>query len=73
MPDGVACSVSNCSFWDQGNRCGAPEIAIEIDRHAKRNWDEEFAEEFAGHRDRAATSSVTCCLTFKPKRPDHAG
>lgn len=67
MPNGVACSVSNCSFWNQGNRCGAQEIAIEIDSHAKNHWDEEFADEFFTHQDSAPTSSVTCCLTFQPK------
>jgi len=67
MPKGVACSVSNCSFWNQGNRCGANEIAIEVDAHANRRWNEEFAEEFSDHQDEAPTSSVTCCLTFQPK------
>ncbi|MFD0672047.1 DUF1540 domain-containing protein [Cohnella sp. GCM10027633] len=67
MPNGVLCSVSNCSFWSQGNRCAAKEIAIEVDSHANHRWDEEFAEEFALHQDHAKTSSVTCCLTFQPK------
>ncbi|RKP55240.1 DUF1540 domain-containing protein [Cohnella endophytica] len=67
MPNGVACSVSNCSFWGEGNRCGAKEIAIEVDSHANHRWNEEFAEEFHSHRDTAPTSSVTCCLTFQPK------
>jgi hypothetical protein len=67
MPNGVACSVSNCSYWDQGNRCGAQEITIEVDSHAQKHWNEEFADEFYSHRDSAPTSSVTCCLTFQPK------
>jgi hypothetical protein len=66
MPNGVSCSVSNCSYWGQGNRCAAQEIAIEVDAHANNHWNEEFAEEFASHQDQAKTSSVTCCLTFKP-------
>ncbi|MFB9280033.1 DUF1540 domain-containing protein [Cohnella cellulosilytica] len=67
MPKGVACSVSNCAFWKEGNACGASEIMIEVDAHANLGRNEEFAEEFEGHRDKAATSSVTCCLTFEPK------
>lgn len=67
MPNGVACSVSNCSFWNQGNRCGAGEITIEVDSHAKNRWNEEYADEFFSHKDSAPSSSVTCCLTFKPK------
>ncbi|QMV40412.1 DUF1540 domain-containing protein [Cohnella cholangitidis] len=66
MPNGVACSVNNCAYWNQGNRCGAQEIAIEVDSHASHRWNEEFADEFFTHRDSAPTSSVTCCLTFKP-------
>ncbi|MBB6678720.1 DUF1540 domain-containing protein [Cohnella lubricantis] len=69
MPQGVACSVSNCSYWGEGNRCAAQEIAIEIDAHAYRGTGgEEFADElFGGHQDQADQSSETCCLTFKPK------
>ncbi|KIL34623.1 hypothetical protein SD71_18465 [Cohnella kolymensis] len=67
MPKGVVCSISNCTFWDQGNRCGADQIAIEIDQHAQSHWNEEFAEEFFSHQDSAGTSSVTCCQTFQPK------
>jgi len=67
MPDGVACSVSNCSYWKQGNACGAKEIAIEIDAHSRNRWNEEFAEEFGGHKDESPSSAGTCCLTFKPQ------
>ncbi|MFC4599378.1 DUF1540 domain-containing protein [Cohnella hongkongensis] len=67
MPKDVACSVSNCTFWKEGNACGAGEIQIEVDAHARRHWDEEFAAEFEDHQDQAKTSSVTCCLTFEPK------
>ncbi|WEK53015.1 MAG: DUF1540 domain-containing protein [Candidatus Cohnella colombiensis] len=72
MPKGVACSVSNCAFWDAGNQCGAKEITIEIDGHANKHWTEEFAQEFEGHQDNASTSSVTCCLTFRSKLSDDA-
>lgn len=67
MPQGVACSVSNCTFWDKGNRCAADEIVIEIDAHSKVNVNEEFGKEgFDGHKDHAESSSGTCCLTFRP-------
>jgi len=68
LPKGVACSVSNCLFWDEGNRCGAKEITIEIDRHADAKIGEEFADEALGsHKDAALNSSATCCFTFQPK------
>lgn len=69
MPKGVSCSVSNCTFWDEGNRCGAKEIMIDIDQHANKSFDNEFAADDLGlyHQDQATESAATCCHTFKPK------
>lgn len=68
MPKGVSCSVANCTFWDEGNRCGADEIMIDIDQHSK-GFDTEFAGDELGlfHQDQATESAATCCHTFKPK------
>lgn len=65
----VKCSVSNCNYWGEQNVCRADMIMIEIDRHANVRLDAEFADEdfVNNHKDRAGTSSSTCCLTFKPK------
>lgn len=65
----VKCSVSNCSYWDKGNNCNADAIMIEIDQHANKKFDTEFAGESfdSEHRDIATTSSLTCCHTFKKK------
>lgn len=65
----VKCSVSNCSYWGQGNNCVAPSIMVEVDRHA--NYNTEMADEFGiqiEHQDRAADSAQTCCRTFIPKK-----
>ncbi|MBM7565669.1 DUF1540 domain-containing protein [Paenibacillus sacheonensis] len=69
MPNGVSCSVANCSFWGEGNQCGADKIMVDIDRHANVDFDSEFAEEHFGHdhQDKADNSASTCCQTFKPK------
>ena len=69
MPE-VKCSVSNCEYWAQGNNCIADVIMIEIDRHAHANFDEEFAGETydSNHRDKAYSSSYTCCHTFEMKK-----
>ncbi|MFC6332425.1 DUF1540 domain-containing protein [Paenibacillus septentrionalis] len=69
MPKGVACTVSNCKFWGENNRCFAEEIQIEIDAHSKMNYKEEFSAELAepGHKDVAKQSAETCCLTFVRK------
>ncbi|GIO85297.1 hypothetical protein J25TS5_22290 [Paenibacillus faecis] len=73
MPNGdkpiVKCSVSNCSYWGEQNVCKADLIMIDIDQHAGAHYDAEFAGEAfdTDHRDKAASSSATCCHTFKPK------
>lgn len=72
MPKGVACTVSNCHYWAENNRCAASEILIEIDAHAGKTGgkhdDVEFATEFAeAHKDVAKQSAETCCLTFVAK------
>ncbi|MFF2887749.1 DUF1540 domain-containing protein [Paenibacillus sp. NPDC057967] len=69
MPKGVSCSVANCSFWEEGNNCGAREIMIDIDQHAKGSFQVEFAGDELGlfHQDQATESAATCCHTFKPK------
>lgn len=65
----VKCSVSNCSFWGENNNCLADSIMIEIDKHARASFNEEFGGESfdSDHKDQAPTSSATCCHTFKPK------
>ncbi|MCS7463447.1 DUF1540 domain-containing protein [Paenibacillus doosanensis] len=67
MPD-VKCSVSNCTFWAEGNNCAANSIMIEVDEHAHADFSSEFAEDFQGHQDKAADVRSTCCHTFKPKK-----
>lgn len=70
MKPEVKCSVSDCHYWDEGNRCGADAIMIEIDKHARAKFNEEFAGESfdTDHQDNAGTSANTCCHTYKPKK-----
>lgn len=65
----VACAVANCTYWKQGNKCGADMIMIEADKHANASFDTEFAgEEFSlDHQDAVSSSRTTCCHTFKKK------
>ncbi|CAM4263816.1 DUF1540 domain-containing protein [Paenibacillus tarimensis] len=68
MPEGVKCSVSNCTFWGQGNQCNANQIMVDIDKHGAVDYSSEFAEGLGmNHKDTAPQSSTTCCHTFKPK------
>ncbi len=65
----VKCSVSNCTYWGNGNNCVAPSIMVEVDRHA--NYNAEMANELGiqtEHQDKASNSAETCCRTFKSKR-----
>lgn len=43
---------------------------IDIDAHATARYNAEFAGESfdSEHQDTAATSSTTCCHTFKPRQ-----
>lgn len=68
MPQ-VKCSVSNCEYWRSDNNCGADLIMIEIDRHADKPFNAEFAGESfdTGHKDTADKASATCCHTFEPR------
>jgi len=68
MPQ-VFCSVSNCHYWEEQNRCSADAIMIEVDRHANRTFDAEFSGEGfdTGHRDTAENAAATCCHTFRRK------
>lgn len=68
MPQ-VKCSVSNCEYWATENNCHADVIMINIDKHAKAQYNEEFAGESfdTEHQDTASSSSGTCCHTFEPR------
>jgi hypothetical protein len=65
----VKCSVSNCTYWGQGNNCNADVIMIEVDKHANVDFNAEFAGEAfdSEHKDKAANTAGTCCHTFTPK------
>ncbi|KFM99253.1 DUF1540 domain-containing protein [Bacillus clarus] len=70
MPE-VRCSVSNCSFWGQGNFCQASAIVVQPDA---QNADETATDSYTNTtltgetlESSVATSVETCCQTFKPR------
>ncbi|PGZ10557.1 disulfide formation protein C [Bacillus cereus] len=70
MPE-VKCSVSNCSFWGQGNFCQANAIVVQPDAQ-ETGQTENDAYTGAVLTNETLESSVTtsvetCCHTFKPK------
>ncbi|MDF2927091.1 MAG: putative transporter, permease protein [Paenibacillaceae bacterium] len=68
MPE-VKCAVANCTYWNEGNKCGADAIMIETDKRANADVYSEFAEEYldTSHEDAAPNVRSTCCHTFKSK------
>lgn len=64
MPANVRCTVSNCTYWDEANRCGADEILVSSDSMADAKSDVEIA---SMEETPTATSAETICKTFKPK------
>jgi len=51
MPDKIKCTVSNCTYWDNGNFCTASAIEVNPD----------------GGGTSAASEEATKCHTFKVK------
>ncbi|KAB2440492.1 DUF1540 domain-containing protein [Bacillus luti] len=70
MPE-VKCSVSNCSFWGQGNFCQASSIVVQPDaQEAGPNTNDSYTGAVLTNEtlESSVTTSVeTCCHTFKPK------
>ncbi|MGG0645790.1 DUF1540 domain-containing protein [Bacillus mycoides] len=70
MPE-VKCSVSNCSFWGQGNLCQASAIVVQPDaQEASQIENSSYTNATLTNEtlESSVTTSVeTCCHTFKPK------
>lgn len=66
----VRCTVSNCHYWDEGNRCGADRILITLDKIGRQfertdsTRIENIIEEVG--QTPADQSVETCCQTFRP-------
>jgi hypothetical protein len=70
MPD-VRCSVSNCTYWGQGNYCQAASIIVQPDGKAFTNLSDDSYQNAVLEGQQmdslAANSAETCCQTFEPK------
>lgn len=64
MPN-VRCTVSDCTYWDEGNRCAAEVIWITLDKLAGRHDME--ASDLEATQTPAKRSVDTSCSTFKPR------
>lgn len=65
MPD-VRCTVADCTYWDEGNKCAAETIWVTLDKLAQ-GQDMEVSS-FETVQTVAKRSSDTCCHTYEPKR-----
>ena len=68
----VFCTISNCHYWDEGNRCGADRILITADAVSDRYPDEVDAQDLSMIVDEVGTTPAssgmdTCCKTFRPR------
>ncbi|MFX3622962.1 MAG: DUF1540 domain-containing protein [Ectobacillus sp.] len=70
MPE-VRCSVSNCSFWGQGNFCQAQAIVVQPDEKTFSNLNDVSYQnavlEGVQMESPAVNSADTCCQTFRQK------
>lgn len=68
----VYCTISNCHYWDDGNRCGADKILITSDAVGDRYPDDIDAQQVTMIVDEVGTTPTgscmeTCCKTFRPR------
>ncbi len=64
----VRCTVNNCHYWSEGNRCAASDILVVSDsvgEDAPDTYDAMQASNAAPTP--ADTCMATCCKTFVPK------
>lgn len=66
MPN-VRCTVEDCVYWDRGNKCGADEIWITLDRLVRGKEDME-AGSLETVQTPARSRMDTCCSTYTPRK-----
>lgn len=68
MNQHIHCIVSDCNYWEQGNKCVANEILVATDQFGATN-----PEEIDAHKanqlkpESAGDCMTTCCKSFIPK------
>jgi len=72
----VRCTVSNCAYWYEGNRCSAEAILVVSDDAVNRMTLLGAGQRGGGKHDQeigeigqtpARVTKETCCYTFRPK------
>lgn len=64
----IYCSISNCHYWDKGNKCAANQIMVTADDLGELEPDSMDALEHAEFDQTPVESCMeTCCKTFAEK------
>lgn len=65
----VKCIVSDCTFWEKGEKCSAEKIQISFGSDAKDAFYAELSEELTKKKSKAqaVVAENTLCHTFKAK------
>ncbi len=67
MPQHIHCTVSNCHYYAQGNKCHASEIVVVSDQFGHQQPDTEDATQASTFPQTPANTCMeTCCKTFTP-------
>ncbi|MFZ7101519.1 MAG: DUF1540 domain-containing protein [Peptococcaceae bacterium] len=64
----IHCLISDCHYWQQGNKCSARQILVVSDRFSQ-NQPDRIDALMAGELtpEQAGSSPETCCKTYVPK------
>ena len=64
----IHCLISNCNYWENGNKCDANEIIVTSDNFSEQNPDRIDAPQATSLKPETASDCMsTCCKTFVEK------
>jgi hypothetical protein len=69
MSPEVKCAVSNCTYWETGEKCSANNIQITFGGRSSDSFYTELSEELTKKKPKAqaVVAENTLCNTFKAK------
>ena len=68
MNQHIHCSINNCHYWNQGNKCEANEIIVMADTQGHSYPDKIDATQSNSISPMSVSSCMeTCCKTFVPQ------
>ncbi|MGM0472082.1 MAG: DUF1540 domain-containing protein [Bacillota bacterium] len=67
----IACNVSNCAHFGEGNICTAEKISVSSNTYTDNNYSSKQVDMEIGSMDNpteSRKSKTTQCITFKPAK-----